>query len=819
MAKNEAKIKFTAETGEFNKDIKSANSSMSEFRSELKLNSTQMKNAGESADLLKKRQEILKKELEAAKDKTEALSKKLEAAERIFGENSEEAKKLQTQLNNAKNAEEAIQGEIEDTNKKLKNQKDAFDQVSEKAEKAGEKLTNVGKKMSVVSAGIAAVGGASIAAFNEVDEGADNVIKATGATGEMAAELEDSYKKVASSVVGDFGDIGSALGEVNTRFGFTGDKLEGATTKFLKFSEVTGMDATSAVQAVSRAIESAGLKSSDYESILDSLTAVGQATGVSVDTLAQSLTDNGAAMREMGFNTNDSIAMLAQFEKAGIDANTVTRGMRTAIVKWGKDGKDAETEFAKLVKGIQDGSVSAGEAYEVFGSRAGVELVDAIESGRFSYESMVSVVKNSKGTLDATFDGTVDGGYEMELAMQNAKVALGEVGNTLSTSLTPIVNTFTEKLKSFSSWWSGLDSKTQTTIITIAGIVAAIGPVLLIMGSVASAISKISNAMKIMKTAMTAAKVAMGGLNLTFLASPITWIIAAIVALIAIFVVLWNKCDWFREFWINLWEKVKNACSKAWEAIKGFFEKAWSAIKNVWSGVKNWFSNVWSGIKNVFSSVGSWFREKFNTAKQGVQNAWSGVKNFFSNIWSGIKNTFSNIGSFFSNAFTKAKEAILKPINAAKDKIRGIVDSIKGFFSGMKLNLPKIKLPHFKITGKLSLSPPSVPKLKIDWYKDGGIMMKPTIFGMNGSSLMAGGEAGPEAILPIDRLQGYISGAIEKSVQTVNLQTLADSIEALADRPVIVKVNDRAIAQATASAYDNVNGQRSVFKSRGLELD
>lgn len=801
MAKNnEAKIKFTAETGEFNNQIKSANSTLTEMRSELKLNAAQMKNTGDKSKLLKERQEILRKELDAAREKTEALSQKLEKAEKIFGENSEEAKKLQTQLNNAKSAEEKIRGEIKDTNKQLKEQETAFDKVSKASEKAGDKLTAAGKGMSVVSAGIVGAGAASIAAFNEVDEGADNVIKATGATGKAAEELEASYRNVAGSVVGDFAEIGTALGEVNTRFGFTGSELEEASTKFLKFSEVTGMDATVAVQAVSRAIESAGLESSDYSSILDSLVSVGQATGVSVDTLAQSLTDNGAAMREMGFDTTDSIAMLAQFEKAGVDASSVTRGMRTAIAKWGKEGKDAETEFAKMVKGIEDGSVSAGEAYEVFGSKAGVELVDAIKSGRFSYEEMLTVVKNSEGALDKTFDGTIDGGYEMELAMQNAKAALSDVGDTLATSLTPFVQTLTDKLKSFSSWWSGLDQKTQTTIITIAGIVAAIGPVLLIFGQVAGAISKISTAMKLLSPAITVVKTAMSGLNLTFLASPITWIIVGIVALVATFVILWNKCEAFRNFWINLWENIKSGCSTALNAVKDFFVKAWDSIKGVWSSVKGFFSGVWNGIKNAFSSVGSWFRDKFTAAKNGITNAWSGVKGFFSGIWSNIKSTFSNIGGWFRDKFTAAKNAIMNVWNK------------------IKLKLPHIKLPHFSVKGKFSLDPPSVPKLAVDWYAKGAIFTKPTIFG-TANGYKGVGEAGYEAVLPIDRLQGFISNAIEKSAQTADIRTLAHAIENLADRPIGLYVNGRQFATATAGDTDSVSGMRSTFKSRGLIVD
>lgn len=770
-AKDEAKIKFTAETGEFNDQIKEAESSLREMRSELQLNASQMKKTGNNTETLKKRQEILRKELDVSRQKTQALSDKLEKAREIFGDNSEEVKRLQTQLNNAKTAEEKIAREIADTNDKLKKQKTAFDEVADKAEKVGKKLTDAGKKMSVVSAGVAAVGAASVAAFNEVDEGADNVIKATGATGKAAEELEEAYSNVAGQVVGDFASIGEAVGEINTRFGYTGKELEGASLSFQKFSEITGMDAKDAVQAVSRALNDAGIPLDQYDSMLDQLAKAGQAAGIDVATLADSISKNGAVMRGMGFDTEETIALLSQFELSGADSATMLSGMKRAMAEWAEEGKDGGKEFAKTVEGIKNGSVTASDALDIFGTRAGPMLVDAIKSGKFEYQDMLTTIQNSKGTVESTFDGTVDGGYKMELAMQNAKLALADVGDTLSTSLTPFVESATEKLQGFANWWSGLSDGAQKTILTVVGVVAAIGPLLIVFGSVASAISKISTAMKLAKTAFTAAKLAMAGLNLSFLACPITWIIAGIVALVAIFVVLWNKCEGFRNFWKNLWEGIKNACAKAWEGIK-----------KTWSAVTGWFGNVWSGIKD------------------GASKAWNGLKDGAASAWSKVKNTFSNVKGWFRDKFQAAKDAVMN------------------VWSKIKLKLPKIKLPHFKLTGKFSLNPLSVPKLSVQWYKNGGIMTKPTVFGMNGSSFMAGGESGPEAILPIDKLQGYVSTAVERSAPMQDLTPLVRAIEALAGRPIDLSVNGRVFAEATAGDSDAVNGLRNILTERGLIL-
>ena len=152
-----------------------------------------------------------------------------------------------------------------------------------------------------------------------------------------------------------------------------------------------------------------------------------------------------------------------------------------------------------------------------------------------------------------------------------------------------------------------------------------------------------------------------------------------------------------------------------------------------------------NGVKNTVSSV-------FNAVKSTVSSIFESIKNTATSVWNGIKS------------------AITTPIEAAKEKVRSVIESIKGFFSGLKLELPHIKLPHFSISGTLSLSPPSVPHLNIEWYKAGGIMTAPTIFGLNGSSLMAGGEAGAEAILPLSQFYDRLEGMLSKRLNTDSME-------------------------------------------------
>ena len=251
---------------------------------------------------------------------------------------------------------------------------------------------------------------------------------------------------------------------------------------------------------------------------------------------------------------------------------------------------------------------------------------------------------------------------------------------------------------------------------------------------------------------------------------------------------IWENC---KEIITSAWQKIKNTVTTVINAVSSVISTVMGAIKNVfstvWTAISTKVSSVVNGIKTTVSTV-------FNAIKTTASSVWNGIKNAISSVVDGIKNkvssvfnsvkstvssVFNGIKSTATSVWNGIKNAITTPIEAAKNKIKGVVDSIKGFFSGMKISLPHIKLPHFKVTGKLSIAPPSVPRLSIEWYKEGGIMARPTIFGMNGSSLMAGGEAGREAILPLkgfyEQLEDILSTRINTSAMEKYLAIIADN--------------------------------------------
>lgn len=251
-------------------------------------------------------------------------------------------------------------------------------------------------------------------------------------------------------------------------------------------------------------------------------------------------------------------------------------------------------------------------------------------------------------------------------------------------------------------------------------------------------------------------------------ASPHMLLVAGIMAIVGAFIYLWNNSEAFREFWLNLWEQIKTILSTAWEFmsnavqtvvgfissfISGAFETIKTVIMTIWNTVANVTSTAWNFIKNAITNP-------IEIAKSVINGVIGTIKSIVSGVWETLK-------SVTSNAWNAIKTAITSPIEAAKNVVKGVIDAMKGFFN-FNWELPKIKLPHFSVTGSanpIDWLTQGIPKISVEWYAKGGILEKPTIFGANGPNLMAGGEAGPEAVAPISKLMDYVRIAVDDSNQ------------------------------------------------------
>lgn len=549
----ERQYKITAENmGENSKEAQDLRLKIEEQRATIVKTET---NIGKYNDQLNKmQQEQLQSEtatgklnqtIEEQQDQLDGLKDAYANAVLEYGKNSKEAKELAKQI-------EDLSGELADNKKALKQADTAADQFDKTLEDTDDSAGDLKEGFTVMKGALAdlvangikaAIQGfkdlaqAAVDAYKEFDEGEDNVIKATGATGEAAEKLAASYKKVTKSVVGDMGTIGSALGEVNTRFGFTGQKLEDATVQFMKFSDITGTDAVTAVQLVSRAMGDAGIDADDYAQVLDELAIAAQASGISVDKLTENLTKYGAPMRALGFDTKEAIAIFSQWEKAGVNTEIAFSGMKNAISKWSAEGKDAKEEFKKVLDEIAatpDIASATTKAIEIFGKKAGPDLADAIKGGRFEYSAFLDLLEGSEGTVTNTYEETQDGFDKINLAIQGARAELGSYVGTMAKKYQPQIESFIKQvvkgLKQLldkgmeAVQW--LNKNGESVMTVLKGIATAF-----ITYKAVSTITSVFTAFKTLFTAIKGGQSIMAAFNATMAMNPYALIAAGIAGL------------------------------------------------------------------------------------------------------------------------------------------------------------------------------------------------------------------------------------------------------------------------------------------------
>ena len=327
----------------------------------------------------------------------------------------------------------------------------------------------------------------------------------------------------------------------------------------------------------------------------------------------------------------------------------------------------------------------------------------------------------------------------------------------------------------------------------LLGLLAIMSPVLIAFGSLMTGIGAIIPLLPKITAGFSALSKAM-------LANPIGLVIATITALVAAFIYLWNNCEGFREFWINLWKKIKETALEAKEKLVNMFTAVIDFFKNNWKELLLLIVNPFAGAFALLYKHNDKFRAKVDALKTAVVNIWG-----------------------------KIKDGIVSKIQTARDKIKAAIDKIKSFFN-ITLKFKKLKMPHIEISWNKKgvfakaakyIGLDGIPKFNVAWYKQGAIFDKPTLFATP-YGIKGVGEAGAEAVTPIDKLQDYVSTAVASQNEAV-VYYLQKMTEIMADYfPQVVDGLDRPLAfdadgmaNALAVPMDKYLGRIKERKDRG----
>lgn len=679
----------------YSKTIKGINREMNLAVTEFNNQMSAMDKNATATEKLTVTKKKLETQLSLAEKRTELLREQYEKSVEETGKYSAESEKLYKKMLESETGQNKLKAALDETNEALKEQGDVSIDTAKKLQKieeAGEKVSNVGKKMSVgVTAPIMAAGAAGLAAFSEVDEAMDTIIQKTGATGDIADRLSTSFENVGSNTHLELQTVGEAIGEVNTQFGFMDKKLEDSTDYLLKYADINNTDVSQAAIYARQSIEAYGLSYDDLNDVLDVTTKTSQDTGQSVDDLMKKAIDGAPQIKQLGLSFDEGVTLIGKFEQAGVDSSTMLSKMSKASVVYAKDNLSLQDGLKGTIDSIlnaKDETEALRIANEVFG-KGSDKMVDAIKRGTFTLDDLAKVAKESGGTVADTFAETEDPIDAANRAMNNAKFALADVGESVQISLLPFFEMAIDALKSFKGWWDSLDQGTKNWIITLAGIAAVIGPALVVIGTLMSSVTKITAGVKDLATIWS-------GLGKLFGLSGGWFAVAviAIAALVAGLVWAYNNVEWFRNGVNAFFQGVSDIAVEVFNFMGGY-------ISNIFGGIIQNFQNFFDAGKRIFTGFIDFITGIFTG---DWERAWNGVVNIFGGIFDGIA------------AMAKA------PFN-------GMIGLINAFLGGLN----NIKIPKWVpgVGGK-SFSISTLPYLA-----DGGHVL-------NGQAIV--GEAGPELL-------------------------------------------------------------------------
>lgn len=712
-------------------------------------------NGQRASELRAALQELADKGVDKNSQEYKKLQNALEATEREQEKNRTAADKLKITVLEQQAAVNKTDAEIGKYSKSLDELEDEQGETASSTDKLNDKLDDTDAAASSASDGFTVMGGvlagvlvkgielavtalkdltaAAYEAWQSFDEGADNIIAATGAQGDALEDLNDAYKRTASSVVGDFAEIGTAIGEVNTRFGSTGSQLSDLSTKFMKFASLNGVNVKSSIDDVQSALAAFGLGADDAGAFLDTLNKAGQDTGVSLSTLIGQIKSNSSSLQEMGYSISQSAFFLANLEKNGIDASSVLSGLKKATAQAAKDGiplTDAIDELTASIKNAETSTEAITAATELFGARSAAAIAKAVQDGRLSFDEMSVALHDFDGNIEDTYERMQDAPDRIALAMQNVRLVtadvLGEFLDKYAPQIEAALDGFLNDV--LPEIVSGLEAFFAFIEPAVSKLVEIVNAALPVIQEVWDYFAPYFKAIfdEVVSVVQTLAPYISEALK-------VAWqLIQAI----------WERAV---PFFSAVWETIKSIFSVVAAVFSGDFEEAGKQIRKTVDKWVDYFKLIWEDIKKVFSVVASWFGSVFGKAWETIKEKFASWASFWKGLWDKVTSTFVQIGQTIGSAIEGAiKGAINSALSFVENHVNNIIKMINGVIA---------------VINTLGAGIPEIGLISLPRLAKGGVLSKGQVGLLEGS--------GAEAVVPLDENKAWISAVAADMVRAL----------------------------------------------------
>lgn len=746
-------VEIGGDTTGLDKALKSVNKSIRESESALKDVNKLLKLDPSNTELLSQKQKILRQEIEQTETKLSALK-----------EADKQAKKQLESGDLGQDKYDALQREIVETEEKLKSLKDTtgsasstLASVSAKTGEFGSKAKDLGQKLLPVTAAVTGIGAASASMAMDFDDAMSQAAGALDKPIDQMDELRHLAIQTGQDTIFSATDAGNAITEL-AKGGLTEAQIEaGALQATMDLAASSGMELGDAANVVVQAMGAFGLSASDAAQSANALAGAAAASSTDVEPLTQGLSQCSAMAHNAGWSIQETTAALGMFADAGIVGSDAGTSLKTMLQRLAAPTDTAAAEMESLGLNVRDSQGNMLGATEIaqqlqdklggldaatrdaalqtiFGSdatRAATVMMNNGADGIQKYISATTDQTSAQRMANSQMSDTSRAIEEMKGSLETAAISIG-------TTLSPIIQDLANFISNLADKFSNLPGGVQKFIVAIAGIAAAVGPVLIVIGQISTGISSITGAFSKLSTItkiIGPIKTALSGLFSFISANPVVLVISAVIAAL---VLLYTKCEWFRDgvntiinavigffkqlpenisaFFESIKEKfqnlkdsistvfdnIKNAISNAWNAIlnnpvvqsivntvSGLFTNMKDTLSGIWDGIKEYASGAWELIKNVVLgpvlAIIDLVTGDFDQLKSDLENIWNNIKEAFSKIWNGIKTVFTSIVSGIVNngktIFNGLKNTVTSIFNSIKTTISNVFNSIKNTVS------------------------------------------------------------------------------------------------------------------------------------------